>query len=193
MSQGSAPVLHVCGLGPRPPHETSLETLQAIAACRVVYSDLSAGAERRWLKSWCRELRRPSGPAEVVAELKRGGAVGLAVWGHPQLNSALARGAAARAAAAGLAVRTYGAISPFSSAMARRSGFFGDDFGLGGLNALSVGTFLSAKEPPDPDMPLILFGEPGKPARWRQALARLRGRRIWPCPSKSVILVDPRE
>ena len=82
--------LIICGLGVRVPQETTLESLQALADCRVVYSDLEDKKGRAWLASYCKALKSPSSAAEISKDAAKGG-VGLAVWGNPQSSSRLAR------------------------------------------------------------------------------------------------------
>lgn len=195
MTRSSAALIHLCGLGTNPPHETSLETLQALNACRVVFSDVADRATLSWLKGWCRSLRRPSGAAEIVSLARReAGPVGLAVWGHPLLTSALTRQTLKRATAAKVPVRSFAAVSPLSSALARQEDFFGDDFGLGGLNAYAADSLLRGKFRPAPAIPLVVFAEPGARPRWDQVRRRLPpgdARRV-KCGGAELLLAAPR-
>ena len=179
MNWKSAAYIHLCGLGTRPPRETALETLRILAECRVVFSDVADRKTRRWLNGYCRLLKNASGPRAIVARARReAGPVGVAVWGHPQLTSRLARGVRESARKAGIPVAIHAAVSPISSALARLEGFLGDDCGHAGISAYALETLLRSARLPDPEMPLVVFSEPGPRPRWREGVRRLR--RLYP-------------
>lgn len=169
--------LIICGLGVRIPEETTLETLQALGDCRVVYCDLDDKKARSWLSGYCRALKRPAGAAEVVAAARKGGA-GLAVWGHPQFSSRLAREVELAARKAGLSYRVYGAISPIGSVFARSVSFLGGDYGYQGIQAYSVETLLDDPRAVTGELPLVLYAEESRPSQWKAALQGLR--RLYP-------------
>ena len=164
--------LIICGLGVRVPEETTLETLQALGERRVVYSDLDDKKARAWLSGYCRELKRPASAEEVVAAAREGGAA-LAVWGHPQFSSRLAREVELAAQRAGLPLRVLGAISPIGSVFARSVSFLGGDYGYQGIQSYSVETLLEDPAASDGELPLVLYSESAAPAQWAAALARL--------------------
>ncbi len=164
-----AEALVICGLGVQVPEETTLETLQALGDCRVVFSDLADAKAFAWLKGYCAVLRRSAKASEILAEARRGG-VGLAVWGHPQFSSSLARRVQASARKAGLTFRVLGAISPVGSAFARTVSFLGGDYGYQGLQAYEVATLLEDPKAFTPELPLVLYAEQAKPEQWRAAL-----------------------
>ena len=164
--------LTICGLGVRVPQETTLETLQALADCRVVYSDLDDEDARRWLGGYCKALKRPASAAAVLKDAARGG-VGLAVWGHPQSSSRLAREVELAAQKAGLAYKVLGSISPIGSVFARSVSFLGGDYGYQGIQSYDVETILADARAATNELPLVLFGERAEPARWKAALKLL--------------------
>jgi len=164
--------LIICGLGVRVPEETTLESLQALADCRVVYCDLEDKKGRDWLKGYCRALKTPASAAAVVADAKKGG-VGLAVWGQPQFSSRLARDVELAAAKAGVEYRVFGAISPIGSVFARSISFLGGDYGYQGIQAYSVQTLLEDPKAARVDLPLVLYAEKASPAEWAAILKRL--------------------
>jgi hypothetical protein len=167
--------LIICGLGVRVPEETTLETLQALADCRVVYSDLDDEKGRAWLAGFCRALKRPASAAAVLKDAAKGG-VGLAVWGHPQSSSRLAREVELGAQEAGVDYRAYGAISPINSAFARSVSFLGGDYGYQGIQSYDLETLLEDGAAATTELPLVLFAERGAPARWKEALRALERR-----------------
>lgn len=169
-------LVKICGLGAHPPEETTLETLQELEDCRVVFSDLADARVFAWLKGYCRRLRRPRDAAEVAAQAARGGSVGLAVWGHPNFSSRLARRLQRECQARGVAFKVFGAISPVGSAFARSGSFLGGDYGYQGLQAYELETFLDRPEALNPGLPAVLYAEFAPPSRWEEAVSRLRGR-----------------
>ncbi|MCM2305446.1 MAG: SAM-dependent methyltransferase, partial [Elusimicrobia bacterium] len=165
--------LIICGLGVRVPEETTLESLQALADCRVVYCDLEDEKARAWLAGYCRELKTPSSADAIVRDAAKGGVVGLAVWGQPQFSSRLARETELAAAKAKLSYRVFGAISPIGSVFARSVSFLGGDYGYQGIQAYSVETLLADPKAARTDLPLVLYAEVNDPAQWAAVLKRL--------------------
>lgn len=173
--------LIICGLGVRVPEETTVETLQALADCRVVYTDLEDKAGRAWLTGYCKAVKTPRSAAAVVADAAKGGkaggaAVGLAVWGHPQSSSRLAREVELLSQKAGIGYRVYGAISPIGSVFARSVSFLGGDYGYQGIQSYDVETLEADERAAVAELPLVLFAERAEPARWRKLLERLASR-----------------
>ncbi|MBI2385286.1 MAG: hypothetical protein HYV14_04645 [Elusimicrobia bacterium] len=166
----------ICGLGVRVPEETTLETLQALADCRVVYTDLDDKKARAWLGGYCRSLKTPKSAAEILkTAAEGGGVVGLAVWGNPQSSSRLAREVELGAQKAGLAYRVLGAISPIGSVFARSVSFLGGDYGYQGIQSYDLQTLLDDSASATTELPLVLYAERGEPASWKAALKRLAG------------------
>jgi hypothetical protein len=169
--------LIICGLGVRVPEETTLESLQALSDCRVVYSDLDDEKGRAFLAGYCRALKRPASAAAVLKDAakssKDAGSVGLAVWGHPQSSSRLARDVELAAQKAGLAYRVFGAISPIGSVFARSVSFLGGDYGYQGIQSYDLQTVLDDATAATVELPLVLYAERGAPAAWKKALRLL--------------------
>ncbi|UPT75760.1 MAG: hypothetical protein M0D55_08860 [Elusimicrobiota bacterium] len=164
--------LIICGLGVRVPEETTLETIQALADCRVVYSDLDDEKARKWLSGYVAKLVRPKSADEVLKDAPKGG-VGLAVWGHPQSSSRLARDVELGAQKAKLGYRVYGAISPIGSSFARSVSFLGGDYGYQGIQSYDVSAVLDDPKGATADLPLVLYAERASAADWKKALALL--------------------
>lgn len=163
--------LLICGLGVRVPEETTLESLQALADCRVVYSDLDDKKGRDWLAGYCKLKAAPSATA-ILKDAAKGG-VGLAVWGNPQSSSRLAREVELGAQKAGLACRVLGAISPIGSVFARSVSFLGGDYGYQGIQSYDLQTVLDDAKAATTELPLVLYAERGEPSKWAAALKRL--------------------
>lgn len=165
--------LIICGLGVRVPEETTLETLQALADCRVVYTDLADKKARAWLSGYCKNLKTPSSSAAVIKDAAAGGGVGLAVWGNPQSSSRLSRDVELGAQKAEIPFRVYGAISPIGSVFARSVSFLGGDYGYQGIQSYDVSTVLEDAQAATAELPLVLYAENETAARWSSALKRL--------------------
>lgn len=160
--------VRICGLGTRVPEETTLEALIALGECREVYCAVENPRSFAWLKSHGLKLKRPKGAAEIVAAArKKGGPVGLAVWGHPQFTSRLAREVEGGLRAAGLEYKVYGAISPVGSAFARSVSFLGGDYGYQGLQCYDLETALGEPDALTTRLPLIVCSEWSPRARWK--------------------------
>lgn len=164
--------LLICGLGVRVPEETTLESLQALADCRVVYCDLDDKKARAWLAGYCKVINTPATAGVILKEAAKGG-VGLAVWGNPQSSSRLAREVELGALKAGLAYRVLGAISPIGSVFARSVSFLGGDYGYQGIQSYDLQTVLDDSKAATAELPLVLYAERGEPAKWAAALKRL--------------------
>lgn len=167
--------LIICGLGVRVPEEVTLESLQALADCRVVYCDLEDKKTRAWLGGYCRVLKTPGAAAEILSDAAKGGVVGLAVWGQPQFSSRLARETELAAVKAGVSYRVFGAISPIGSVFARSVSFLGGDYGYQGIQAYSVETLLADEKAARLDLPLVLYAEKTNASEWAAVLERLAG------------------
>lgn len=169
--------VRICGMGTRIPEETTLEALIALGECREVYCAVENARSFAWLKAHGLRLKRPKGAAEIVAAAKKKGApVGLAVWGHPQFTSRLAREVERGLRAAGLEYKVYGAISPVGSAFARSVSFLGGDYGYQGLQCYDVETLLSDPSAATDRLPLIVCSEKSSPAKWTELFSLLGSR-----------------
>ena len=164
--------LIICGLGVRVPEETTLETLQALADCRVVYTNLDDKKARAWLAEYCSNLKSAPSAAEILKDAAKGG-VGLAVWGNPQSSSRLSREVELAAQKAGLAFRVYGAISPIGSVFARSVSFLGGDYGYQGIQSYDVATVLEDAKAATAELPIVLYSETADGAQWKRAFAAI--------------------
>ncbi|MBI3554142.1 MAG: hypothetical protein HY077_16720 [Elusimicrobia bacterium] len=169
-------MIRICGLGVNPPAETTLETLQVLGACRVVYCDLADQKTFGWLKDYCRKVERPKSAAQVVAAAKIKGDVGLAVWGHPQFSSELARQVQLQSRKAKIPYQVIGAISPIGSAFARSVSFLGGDYGYQGIQAYELETLLADSKVLTTRLPLVVYAESAPRARWKKLFELLRER-----------------
>lgn len=166
----------ICGLGTHPPEETTLETLQALRECERVFCEAGDPAVLAWLRRHCPGARRAGSALAVVRAAARGRSVGLAVWGHPQLTSALARQVRARCRAQGVPCRSLAAVSPAGSAFARSASFLAPGYGVGGILTLALEDYLAAPGSVPAGQPLVLFAPGAAPARWSRLGALLSRR-----------------
>jgi hypothetical protein len=163
----------IFGLGTRVPQETTIETLMALEECRAVYSGLKDKRVEAWLKKRVPGLKPLRSASELVDAAKKGGPVGLAVWGHPQFSSALAREAQALLRKAGVECRVYGAVSPIGSSFARSVSFLGGDYGYQGAQAYELSTLLADPARWTPRLPLVAYAETAPSAAWKSLQAIL--------------------
>ncbi len=169
--------VRICGLGTRTPEETTLEALIALGECREVFCRVEDPRTFRWLASHGLKPKRPKDAKTVVAAArKKGGPVGLAVWGHPQFDSAFARETQSALRAAAIPYRIYGAISPAGSAFARSVSFLGGDYGYQGMQCYALDTLLSDPAAATDRLPLIVSSERSSRERWSSLFALLRSR-----------------
>lgn len=169
--------VRICGLGTRVPEETTLEALIALGECREVFCAAADPRTLKWLKAQGVPAKKPKDAAAVVAAAKKkGGPVGLAVWGHPQFNSRFAREAELGLRKAGLTYRVYGAISPVGSSFARSVSFLGGDYGYQGMQCYDLETLLADPAVLTPRLPLIVAAETAPAARWTALFDLLRAR-----------------
>jgi hypothetical protein len=166
--------VRICGLGTRVPEETTLEALIALGECREVYCILENPRSIAWLRSHGLKLKKPKNASEVVAAAKKGGPVGLAVWGHPQFTSPFARSVEAGLSKAGLPFRIYGAISPVGSAFARSVTFLGGDYGYQGIQCYDTETLLADTSALTTRLPLVVSSEKSAAKRWTALFSLLR-------------------
>jgi hypothetical protein len=168
-------LITICGLGVYPPAETTLETLQLLEACRVVFCDAADPKLSKWLAGYCREVRRPKDADEVLKEAKAGGEIGLAVWGHPEFCSRLAREVQLRCRKAKIPYRAAGAISPVASAFARSVSFLGGDYGYQGIQAYELSTLLEDPKALTPRLPLVVYAETAPGKDWDRLFSLING------------------
>jgi len=183
--------LRLCGLGARPARETTVETLQALGECDVVYADALEPAVFSWLKKFCRVLEPAPAAAAIVAAARRR-LVGVAVWGPAAGSLGLAERVRRGASAAGVACRVYAAISPMGSVFVRSRSFLkcegcGFDEGWFGAQTYDLETLLSHSPVFSPGLPIIVFARRASTGAW----AALR-RRLAPLfPARHRVFFDP--
>jgi hypothetical protein len=169
-------MIRICGLGVNPPAETTLETLQILGACRVVYCEIADKKVFDWLKGYCKKVARPKSAAEIVKAAKGGEDVGVAVWGHPEFSSRLAREVQLKCRKARVPFRVAGAISPIGSAFARSVSFLGGDYGYQGIQAYELETLLGDSKVLVTRLPLVVYAESAPKRSWDKLFALLKER-----------------
>jgi hypothetical protein len=162
----------ICGLGVQPPLETTMETLMAFSRCKTVFTDVKDKKLRTWLGRYCRQLKTPKSAADIIAAAKKGDTA-LAVWGHPQWSSTLARQLEAKAVQAKIPFEVLGAISPVGSAFARSISFLGGDYGYQGIQSYDLATLLASPEVLDARLPLVTYAEDASKAKWQSLIKQL--------------------
>lgn len=133
----SAGKLSILGLGLFPPDTATLEVLQAVGRCDVVFNNVAGPKVRELLSGFCARVRPATYDAardegrwteEIVSELARGRRVGFVTRGHPLVFGGLAHSLVKRCRKEGLAFETFGAVSSIDVLLARMGLALGNDF-----------------------------------------------------------------
>lgn len=156
----------ICGLGVRPEEDTSVETLEALETCRVVYSDLADDDHFDWLRRHFPTLRRTENASKIVDAARVRPNVGLAVWGHPRYTSRLARRVETHCRRYKVALSFMPASSPITSALARSKAFLGGDEGYGGIQAYDLDALIARPAMLLARLPIVIYAERGPRKRW---------------------------
>lgn len=117
--KGTKPVLLILGLGLHYPHQATLEALRVLSECDVVYNNLAGAEAMEFLSLFCRDVRTVCYEGEdeddwadrIFAELKPGTRAAFVTRGHPMVAGHLAQELLDRAAARGVEVKNYPAVS----------------------------------------------------------------------------------
>lgn len=174
--------LYLVGLGLDPAQHATLEGLQAMAACAVVFCEGLTEEEQAFLRGFCAELRplprcrdAEGGEAAeaVLKELAGGRSAALATRGHPFFWGPLAGALLRRCEQRGLAWETFGAVSAIGVAMSATGRTLGED--ILGVQAFDYAAVASGEARIHPAWPVALyfFSEPD-PAVYARALEALR-------------------
>lgn len=157
--------IDVVGLGADPSQDATLETLNVLESCPVVYTDLVDPVLFKWLSRYCPNPRRPAGAREVVDRARKA-RVCLAVWGHPQYTSELALEVQRLCRKEKVSCRVLGANSPIGSFLAQSLTFLGGEEGCKGIQAYEIKAFLSDVSVLTTSLPLVLFSQAGLRSDW---------------------------
>ncbi len=110
--------VHLLGLGVSPRDHASVEVLAAAGACRKILASGLAEPDRKFLAEFAPKGALVAAPepkaavAALLAEAKAGRDCALVTPGHPFYFSALGGAVVAACEAAGVAWKSYGAVSP---------------------------------------------------------------------------------
>lgn len=174
--------LYLCGLGPLPERTATLQTLQALGACDVVYFDGPQEGLEPFLRRYCRVVRAAGPSAARAAErieghLRRGESVGLVARVSPLAFGELAAGLLARCRDAGWTLQCLPAMSHadmFLAATGEVLGYEMSGVQLFAHDALEGAEGLNVHQPV-----FIAFSPalnaPGRPGALRRALGRFYG------------------
>lgn len=160
--------VRLCGLGVYPPEDVTLETLQVLDSCDVVFTDLIEDGMLEWLRGYFPGMRRTADAAEVVAAACSRASVGLAVWGHPQYTSTLARGVRRLCLKRSVPCRVFASNSPIGVAMAASVDFMGGAQGCEGVQAYDLDVLLDSPDGLKAQLPLVVYSQTGNADRWRR-------------------------
>jgi len=164
----SSPGIRLCGLGPAPSENATLEAVEALRSCALVYSDLRDEGPLSFLDSPRGQLKLRARDAKEILAQAETKAVGVAVLGHPLLTSRLGREVAALARKTGVPCEVFPGPSPLGEALSRAMEFLGGEEGCPGAQVLALEDAL-AKKPVDPRFPLVLFSPDASAEDWTRA------------------------
>jgi len=176
--------LYLLGLGLDPVEHATLETLQALSLCDVVFAPGLEPAAREFLGRFCKDLRpMEAGKAcerewaeGILEELRAGRTTGLATPAHPFLHGSLAGLLVNRCREQGIPWESYAAVSSLGVAIAATGKTLGEDvFGLQSVEASAV---LRGSVSINPALPLVVYflQAPGEQAKQLcQALGSIYG------------------
>jgi len=178
----SAPSLHLCGLGIDPPRQATLEALQALRRCDIVFCNMAGDAITEFLAPWCRDLRPIDFRDEsdhdrclalVRAELRPGRTVGFATFGHPLVFGPLADALLSLCRQEGIECRVYAAVSTLDHCLATMGLALGGAFR--GFQVYEYAAVVTPGFSTNPRLPTILFFPNGlRPADLEQLTDVLR-------------------
>ncbi|TPW18478.1 MAG: hypothetical protein FD126_3429, partial [Elusimicrobia bacterium] len=123
--KAAAPRVVIAGAGVHAPYQVSLDSLKAVGACDVLFTELEEPEATAFLRLFCADVRAvpegEAGPSAMLAEARPGRSVALVTRGHPFVAGTLARRLVREAREAGAEVDVYGAVSSFDTTVSLAS------------------------------------------------------------------------
>lgn len=163
MYNGDA-MLYILGLGVEPLEHATIETLQALGRCDVIWTQGLTLPEQRFLRRFAPKGKWRVLPAREAGErwadllardLKAGRVVAWATRGHPFYWNAVAARLVAAAKQLKISWQTYGAVSPMGLALADMGVALGDE--VLGLQSFDIAALNDKGIVVNPEWPLVLY------------------------------------
>jgi precorrin-2 methylase len=126
--------VYLCGLGVFPPQTATVEVLQAISECDVIFNNLPGIGLSEFLGLFCARRRPVAFRYEqdavlcadlVMSEVAAGKTVGFVTFGHPLLFGPLSHNIIRVCREKGIALKAFGAVSSMDVALASGGMVFG--------------------------------------------------------------------
>lgn len=155
---------YVLGLGVEPRHHATIEVLQALGRCDVIYAQGLTKDELRYLERfqprrfWKRLPAGEPGPglhAALTRDLKSGHTAAWVTRGHPFYWNSIATQLVKTAQRLGVSWSTYGAVSPMGLALADMGVALGDE--VQGLQSFDFSALTGDSLSVNPEWPLVLY------------------------------------
>lgn len=162
-------VLLVTGLGLDSPWQATLEVLQRLHECDVVFNNTHGVASARLLDALCEDVRPiayhtdgEEGPwvRALFREIRPGRVVGFVTQGHPLVSGTLADALLKRARREGVTARCYAAVSTVDQMLALSQEVFQET--VWGLQVYDVRPLVEGRVTPNPAVPLLLYLDAGR-------------------------------
>ena len=119
--------VYLCGLGVFPPQTATVEVLQAISECDVIFNNLPGIGISEFLGLFCKRRRPVAFRYEqdavlcgdlILSEVAAGKTVGFVTFGHPLLFGPLSHNVIKVCKSKGIAWKAFGAVSSMDAALA---------------------------------------------------------------------------
>lgn len=170
--------VYLLGLGVSPRDHASVEVLQAAASCKTILASGLAAADKKFLSAFAPQgAVKDAADAEktvaaLLAQAKAGRDCALATPGHPFYFSALGGALVAACEKAGVAWKSFGAVSPMGVGLSAVGATLGTT--IHGLQSFEHAALGSKEVTPNPVWPLVVyFYEPVTSASYESAVKRL--------------------
>jgi hypothetical protein len=157
--------LYLLGLGVEPTEHATLEVLQAVGQCGVLFCSGLDAAQRAFVSRFAAKgaeialVDERGGDAacarKIGAALAAGKTAGLVTPGHPYYWSALAGKLVVQAGKKGVEHRTFGAVSPMGLALAVSGVTLG--MNVHGLQSFDCREFVARKAAVNLSWPVVLY------------------------------------
>ena len=178
--------LYLCGLGIFPPYTASLDVLNAIGQCDILFNNVAGPEVRSLLAEFCDEVRpasyqawqdEPKWADKIFTELDKGRTVAFVTRGHPLVFGGLAVELIRRCKAQGVEHECFASVSSIDHLLAYTGKGLGDDFG--GITAIDWPAFRDARVH-NTALPLLLCFYAGRKNRAEMTEVRKGLERFYP-------------
>jgi len=167
--------LFLCGLGVYPPTTATVQVLDAIRRCDVIFNNIPGAKISEFLGLFCADRRPIEFRYEedvqrcvdlIFSEVRPGRTVGFVTFGHPMIFGPLARELLARARREGVECAAFSAVSSLDAMLAASGTVLGFSFGAYQVLETTNRGVLDKLGPPNPRLPLLTYFADGTGDAW---------------------------